>query len=85
MASWSNAQPQLSRISCDDLLQLCDVTICHDRCDRQGRIIHVTQALAAALGTTVDALTGGNNAHMLDAIIPEPFSQLHHALVSVSV
>ncbi|KAG2501688.1 hypothetical protein HYH03_000190 [Edaphochlamys debaryana] len=41
--------------------------------DNRGRILHVTAALAAALGRTPDTLRAGG----LDMIIPEPVTQLH--------
>ena len=48
-------------------------------------MVHATTELATMLGTTPAALIGGNSVHMVDSIIPEPFAQMHHALIMVGV
>lgn len=44
--------------------------------------MYVTKDLAAALGTSVATLQGGNATHMVDALIPPPFNQLHRSLLA---
>lgn len=45
--------------------------------DTKGRILHVTRALAALLGSTPKEILLGGAQHALEKILPEPFSNMH--------
>ena len=53
--------------------------------DRQGRILHVSSSLAKLLDTTVEHLQADNSPGALDAIMPEPFLQLHRSHLQTSM
>jgi hypothetical protein len=47
-----------------------------------GVVVHVTQKMAALLGRTVQQVLANNNAHALEQLMVEPFSQLHRTLAA---
>ncbi|GFH23803.1 hypothetical protein HaLaN_21482 [Haematococcus lacustris] len=46
--------------------------------DSRGRIVHVTHALAAELGSTVSKLQAGGSSHAMDTLLASPFVRIHH-------
>jgi hypothetical protein len=47
-----------------------------------GAVVHVTRTMAALLGRTVQQVLANNNAHALEQLMIEPFSQLHRTLAA---
>ncbi|KAJ9529821.1 hypothetical protein QJQ45_022220 [Haematococcus lacustris] len=45
--------------------------------DSRGRIVHVTHALAAELGSTVSKLQAGGSSHAMDSLLASPFMRIH--------
>ena len=45
-------------------------------CDHNGSVLHVTRALAAVLGRTVESIRAGG----MDLLMPEPFNKLHSTI-----
>ncbi|KAJ9519258.1 hypothetical protein QJQ45_017921, partial [Haematococcus lacustris] len=50
--------------------------------DKHGRVAHVTEALASALGTTPKAIMCNGQPGALQQLLPQPFAALHHLLGS---
>jgi hypothetical protein len=47
-----------------------------------GAVVHCTRNMAAMLGRTVQQVLANNNAHALEQLMVEPFSQLHRTLAA---
>jgi hypothetical protein len=68
---WTCKPPQFARACRQSNLSLTPACVWIPPCV-------ATQALAARLGTSVSALYSGGAAHALDALLPAPFTRVHH-------
>ncbi|GFH06402.1 PAS domain-containing protein [Haematococcus lacustris] len=52
--------------------------------DSRGRVCHVTLKMAELLGRSVEALRANGMEHAFSALLPEPFSHMHHNLLQAT-
>ncbi|GFH25994.1 PAS domain-containing protein, partial [Haematococcus lacustris] len=52
--------------------------------DSRGRVCHVTLKMAELLGRSVEALRANGMEHAFSALLPEPFSHMHHSLLQAT-
>ncbi|GFH13878.1 uncharacterized protein HaLaN_09840, partial [Haematococcus lacustris] len=52
--------------------------------DSRGRVCHVTLKMAELLGRSVESLRANGMEHAFSALLPEPFSHMHHSLLQAT-